>query len=189
MDGVLVDSFACWWQVLRDLLIAEGKEPLTRERFAETWGQDMDADRSTFFPEWTTAELMARYAAAFPSYAHLIQAEPEAAATLATLHRQGKRLAVATNSPVAIATRLLEGAGLAPYFECIACVDMVAEGKPAPDLLHFIAKELGVTTAEIAYVGDSDYDAGAARAAGLFFVGYRRPGDARVEGLGELVRG
>ena len=188
MDGVLVDSFECWWQVLRDLQIAQGKEPLTRERFAETWGQDADADRRSYFPEWTTTEIMARYDAAFPRYAHLIQAEPEAAATLGALRRPGKRLAVATNSPVDIAARLLGGASLASYFDCIACADLVAEGKPAPDLLHFIARQLGVTTAEIAYVGDSDYDAVAARAAGLFFVGYRRPGDVRVERLGELVR-
>jgi len=188
MDGVLVDSFECWWQVLRDLLIAEGQEPLTRERFLETWGQDVEADRRSYFPEWTTAEITARYDAAFPRYAHLIEAEPEAAATLTRLRAQGKRLAVATNSPVDIAARLLGATSLASYFECIACADLVAEGKPAPDLLHFIARELGVTTAEIIYVGDSEYDAVAARAATVFFIGYRREGAARIERLSELVR-
>jgi phosphoglycolate phosphatase-like HAD superfamily hydrolase len=39
----------------------------------------------------------------------------------------------------------------------------------------------------MAFVGDSMFDEGAARAAGVFFIGYLRPGDARIERLGELV--
>jgi len=187
MDGVLVDSFECWWQVLRDLQIAEGKEPLTRERFFETWGQDVEADRRSYFPEWSTAELTARYDAAFPHYAHLIQAEPGAVATLTALRQSGKRLAVATNSPTPVATTVLDHAALTRYFDCIACADLVPEGKPAPDLLHFLARQLGVPTSEIAYIGDSEFDALAARAADVYFIGYRREGSTRIEGLSELL--
>jgi phosphoglycolate phosphatase-like HAD superfamily hydrolase len=39
----------------------------------------------------------------------------------------------------------------------------------------------------MAYVGDSMFDEGAARAAGAFFIGYLRPGDARIERLGDLI--
>jgi HAD superfamily hydrolase (TIGR01549 family) len=187
MDGVLVDSFECWWQVLRDLQIAEGKEPLTRERFLETWGQDVEADRRSYFPEFTTAELTARYDAAFPHYAHLIQAEPGAVATLTALRKGGKRLGVATNSPTPVARTLLDRTKLTPYFDCIACADLVPEGKPAPDLLHYLARELGVGAPEIAYIGDSEFDAVAARAADVYFIGYRREGSVRIEGLSELV--
>jgi phosphoglycolate phosphatase len=88
---------------------------------------------------------------------------------------------------MAIATRLLEGASLSQYFHVIAGVDLVPEGKPAPDLLHFIARKTGVAAEEMAYVGDSMYDEGAARAAGAFFIGYLRPGDARIDRLGELI--
>lgn len=187
MDGVLVDSFRCWWELLSDSLVRQGKPPLTREEFASTWGQDMEADRRTYFPEWTTEEVIAHYDALFPRYAHLVEVEPGAVAALAGLRAQGKRLAVATNSPMDIATRLLEGAALAGYFDIIAGVDLVAEGKPAPDLLHLIARESGITPAEMAYVGDSIFDEEAARSAGVFFVGYQRPGDARIERLDELV--
>jgi HAD superfamily hydrolase (TIGR01509 family) len=88
---------------------------------------------------------------------------------------------------MAIATSLLEGAKLATYFDVIAGVDLVAKGKPAPDLLHLVARETGVPAAEMAFVGDSMFDEGAARAAGAFFIGYLRPGDARIERLGELI--
>jgi phosphoglycolate phosphatase len=189
MDGVLLDSFRCWWELLNDALAHRGKPPLTREQFEVTWGQDVEADRRMFFPEWTADQIMAHYRSALPRYAALVDVEPDAAATLAALRRQGKKLAVATNSPMAIATHLLEGASLARYFDVIAGVDLVAEGKPAPDLLHLIARETGVAAAEMAYVGDSMFDEGAARAAGSFFIGYSRPGDARIERLGELVAG
>jgi phosphoglycolate phosphatase len=187
MDGVLLDSFRCWWELLNDALVHHGKPRLTREQFELTWGQDVEADRRMFFPEWTAEQIMTHYRSALPRFAAHVDVEPDAAATLATLRRQGKKLAVATNSPMAIATNLLEGASLAEYFDVIAGVDLVAEGKPAPDLLHLIAHETGVSAAEMAYVGDSMFDEGAARAAGSFFIGYLRPGDARIERLGELI--
>jgi phosphoglycolate phosphatase len=187
MDGVLLDSFRCWWELLNDALAHHGKPRLTREQFELTWGQDVEADRRMFFPEWTAEQIMTHYRSALPRFAALVDVEPEAAATLASLRLQGKKLAVATNSPMAIATSLLEGALLADYFDVIAGVDLVPEGKPAPDLLHLIARETGVSTAEMAYIGDSMFDEGAARAAGAFFIGYLRPGDARIERLGELT--
>jgi HAD superfamily hydrolase (TIGR01509 family) len=144
MDGVLLDSFRCWWELLNDALAQHGKPPLTREQFELTWGQDVEADRRMFFPQWTTEQIMTHYHNALPRFAAMVDVEPDAAATLAALRRQGKKLAVATNSPMAIATSLLEGASLAEYFDVIAGVDLVAEGKPAPDLLHLIARETGV---------------------------------------------
>ncbi|HEX5031375.1 MAG TPA: HAD hydrolase-like protein, partial [Candidatus Eisenbacteria bacterium] len=54
MDGVLLDSFRCWWELLNDTLREHGKPPLTREQFELTWGQDVEADRRMFFPKWTT---------------------------------------------------------------------------------------------------------------------------------------
>jgi phosphoglycolate phosphatase len=187
MDGVLLDSFRCWWELLNDALREHGKGPLTREQFEMTWGQDVEADRRMFFPEWSAAQIMTHYQSALPKFAAMVDVEPDAATTLAALRRQGKKLAVATNSPMAIATNLLEGASLAKYFDVIAGLDLVAEGKPAPDLLHLIARETGVPPEEMAYVGDSMFDEGAARAAGAFFIGYLRPGDARIERLGDLI--
>jgi HAD superfamily hydrolase (TIGR01509 family) len=189
MDGVLVDSFRCWSELLNATLVDRRKDPLTHEEFERTWGQDLEADRRMFFPDWTPEEITTHYLREFPRFASLVSVEPDAVATLSTLRERGKKLAVATNSPMAIATPLLEGAKLAKYFDVIAGVDLVAEGKPAPDLLHLVARETGVSAAEMAYVGDSMFDEGAARAAGSFFIGYLRPGDARIERLGELVAG
>ena len=51
------------------------------------------------------------------------------------------------------------------------CGDDVRREKPAPDIVALAAKKLRVPPAQIAVVGDSPYDAEAARAAGLTPIG------------------
>jgi phosphoglycolate phosphatase len=188
MDGVLVDSFQCWWLLLNELLESEGKGTVTREEFREGWGQDQEADRRQFFPGWSVERLTREYTERFPRYRKFVEVEPDALRVIEALRARRKKLAVATNSPTGIATQLLEGAGIDRHFDRIVGVDQVAQmGKPAPDLLDHIGRSLSVSPSEMCYVGDTDYDARAARAAGVFFIGYRREGDARIERLGELV--
>lgn len=187
LDGVLVDSFDCWWKLLNDTLEAHGKRPLSREEFAGCWGQDVEADRSRFFPEWTVERLIDHYTREFPRYADWIQPMPGAREVLAQLDRDGRRIAVASNSPMAMVERLLELASLRPHVDWAAGVDLVANGKPEPDLIEHVLRESGLGREEACYVGDSDYDARAARAAGVFFIGYRREGDRRIESLRELT--
>lgn len=187
MDGVLVDSFQCWWMLLNDTLAFRGDAPLTREGFQSTWGQDVEADRRRFFPDWSIEYLTRYYEERFPEYIQHVETEPEAVTVLDRLRRDGKLLAVATNSPVKIATKLLTHAGLATRLDRIVGVDLVEKGKPEPDLLIHIGRELEVPAGEMCYVGDSEFDAGAAQAAGVRFIGYRREGDVRIERLGELV--
>ena len=188
MDGVLVDSFQCWWMLLNDTLASRGAPPLTLEEFQSTWGQDVEADRRRFFPDWTVERLTRHYEERFPEYMEHVEVEPEADRILCQLRREGKLIAVATNSPTLIATTLLGHAGLASRLDRIVGVDQVAKGKPEPDLLERIRKDLGVAAEETCYVGDSEFDARAARAAGIFFVGYQREGDERIERLGDLIR-
>ena len=187
MDGVLVDSFRCWWMLLNDTLASRGNDPLTRDEFLSTWGQDVEADRRRYFPDWTLERLTRYYEERFPEYMEHVQTEPDSASVLDRLRRDGKLLVVATNSPVRIATRLLERAGLARGLDRIVGVDMVTQGKPEPDLLVHIAEELDVPMSRICYVGDSEFDAAAAKAAGIFFIGYRRQGDERIERLADLL--
>lgn len=58
--------------------------------------------------------------------------------------------------------------------------------KPAPDLLLAAAKLLGVPVGDCWMVGDTRFDAAAARAAGATFVGLGIDGDWRMAELSEL---
>jgi HAD superfamily hydrolase (TIGR01509 family) len=51
------------------------------------------------------------------------------------------------------------------------CGDEVKREKPAPDIMALVARKLRVPPAQIAMVGDTPYDAEAARAAGLMPIG------------------
>lgn len=187
LDGVLVNSFRCWWELLSETLIGQGKPPLSEAEFAASWGQDVEADRRRFFPEWTLEQLHRHYAKEFPRFADRVKAQPGARDVLAGLKKRGKKLAVATNSPLHIAVRLLDRASLAEFLDWTAAIDLVAHGKPEPDLLEYVAKRSGVGSKEMCYVGDTEFDAGASSAAGVYFIGYKRPGDRRIESLRELI--
>ncbi len=186
LDGVLVDSFECWWRLLNDTLAQHGQRELTREEFAACWGQDVEADRKRFFPDWTVDELIAHYNSQFPRFVEWIREEPGAAEVLAQLKQRELTVAVASNSPIEMVERLLRRASLRSHIDHAAGVDLVAHGKPEPDLIEHVRRAAGVPREAVCFVGDSEYDARAARAAGVSFVGFRRPGDRRIELLSEL---
>lgn len=104
---------------------------------------------------------------------------PEA---LERLRAEGARLAVCTNKPEALAKTLLEGVGLARYFAVVVGGDSLPERKPAPEPLWHTAKALG---RPVLYIGDSEVDAEATRAAAIPLVLYTK--GYRTKGLGELT--
>jgi phosphoglycolate phosphatase len=85
-------------------------------------------------------------------------------ATLAALHSAGQPVAVFTGASRRAAAALLAAAGLA--VDVLVGGDQAGRAKPAPDGLILAAGQLGLTPADLAYVGDAPGDMGAARAAG-----------------------
>jgi len=55
--------------------------------------------------------------------------------------------------------------------DCACCGDDVRREKPSPDVVNLVMRKLRVPPGQIAMVGDTPYDAEAARAAGLAAVG------------------
>ena len=165
----------------------QGKTPVTLEEFNACWGQGPEADRESFFPEWSLTELISFYEKRFPDYTRWSRKEPGSELLLEHLRMAQKKIAVASNSPTAIVRDLLNHAGLEKYPHTLIGADQVAESKPAPDLLFKALEVLSVNREEACYVGDSIYDAKAAEAAGILFVGYKRPGQISVENMTELL--
>ena len=86
------------------------------------------------------------------------------------LRRAGIPYAVATSD---IKARLVSSLALvgetAP--EIVVVPDMVAKGKPAPDMLNMVSQLSGIPTSEMAMVGDSYVDVKMAQAAGALGIG------------------
>lgn len=83
------------------------------------------------------------------------------------LKENGYRLAVATSTGEKTARAELESAGILPYFDRMACGDMVERGKPAPDIYLKAAGMLGVAPENCLALEDSPNGIRAAFAAGM----------------------
>lgn len=92
---------------------------------------------------------------------------PGGEAMLDALAARGVTLAVATNKKEHLAKKLFAELGLSDRFAAILGGDSLGPGKakPAPDLLHAMVAQAG--GGSTAFVGDTTYDVGAARAAAM----------------------
>jgi HAD superfamily hydrolase (TIGR01509 family) len=86
---------------------------------------------------------------------------------LQEIRRRGLPLGVASNSLLEYVLKACVGHGLADYFVCIAAVDQVAHGKPAPDVYLAAARGLGLSAEACLAVEDSPSGVRAAVAAGM----------------------
>ena len=96
---------------------------------------------------------------------------PEVKNTLELLDKRGYRLSIVTNKPYAFVAPILEGLGIAEYFEYFIGGDSLREKKPSPQPLLHICEKLGVSVKESLMVGDSKNDILAAHAAEMDSVG------------------
>lgn len=122
---------------------------------------------------------------------------PGALDMLDALDTLGVQAAIVTNKAEHMADALFSALGLRDRFPVFLGGDTLGRerAKPAPDLIHEMIRQSGCSRA--AFVGDSDFDVGAARAAGIpvIVVGFGflpRPvgemgGDAVIDHFDELV--
>ena len=187
MDGVLVFSEDAWFSVYNETLVGFGHPPVTRADFDAIYGNGAAADRDLYMPERTVEEIEAAYARLFEEHLDEIRPNAEAAAVLGELRRRGIRTSVATNTTAPLARRILDLHGLLPLLDATASADEAGAGKPDPAVVRLAAERVGTPLEECLFVGDSRFDARAAAAAPVRFVGLGHGDGARIERLGELL--
>ncbi|KPF52019.1 phosphoglycolate phosphatase [Novosphingobium sp. 1529] len=138
--------------------IGGGSGQMLRNALAESGGYD----EAEFKP--LQDRLFAYYGEAIAVHSRLY---PGGAEMLDALAARGVTVAVATNKREEFARQLLDELGLSPRFATIIGGDTLGPGKakPAPDMLEEMIARCGGGRA--AFVGDTTFDIGAARAAGL----------------------
>jgi len=92
--------------------------------------------------------------------------KPGARELLSYLHGHGCALALASSTAAETVRRELSLAGLLPFFDVVIGGDMIANGKPAPDIFLLACKKLGSVPAGTYVVEDSPNGVRAAFAAG-----------------------
>lgn len=171
LDGTLLDTSGDLGAAVNHALALAGRPPVPQDAvsgligggarlmldraLALTGGHD-GIDQDHLF-----AELLTFYEANIAVHTALY---PGGAAMLDALAAQGTRLAVVTNKRAALTLKLFDALDLTRRFDCIIGAGTYPL-KPAPDALHAMTRQLGGGRA--AFVGDTTFDTGAARAAGM----------------------
>lgn len=170
-DGLLMDTettmLASWqyeWRQYRLELAADGFFPdhggdLTEDRYAQlakAVGPGYDRDTS----HARRSEYRDRLNAA-------LELAPGIGAWLDEARELGLRLAVASSSPRAWVTRLLDQVGHLDRFEIVVCGDEVERVKPDPGVYLLALEQLGLAPHEAVAFEDSPHGVAAAKAAGL----------------------
>ncbi|MDO9365418.1 MAG: phosphoglycolate phosphatase [Methylotenera sp.] len=113
----------------------------------------------------------------FEYYAQIVtesQLYPNVVADLHAIKNSGLRMACVTNKPGSFTLPLLAKHDLLPFFELVVSGDTLPRKKPEPDQILYVCEQFGVSSQEVALVGDSKTDISAARSAGckMFAVPY-----------------
>jgi len=175
LDGTLLDTSADLGVALNHALMLAGRAPVPDAAVRELigGGARIMLERALALTGAPLAEsdldqlhtaLIAHYRANIAAHTRLF---PGGAEMLDALDARGAKIAVVTNKAEDLALRLLNELGLTPRLATIIGGDTLGRdrAKPRPDLLFEMVRRLGGGRA--AYVGDTTYDTGAARAAGM----------------------
>jgi HAD superfamily hydrolase (TIGR01509 family) len=109
---------------------------------------------------------------------------------LRTLRSRGLRLALATSAAQDDLETMMESAGtdLRELFDAVVTKSDVESSKPNPDVVLAAARKLALSPAQCAMVGDTPFDATAARRAGVVTLGVRTSGLADPDTLEQRLR-
>ena len=175
LDGTLVDSAADIATSLNRLLVENDLEALDEARIKNMIGEGVAVLIQRGFavhdvtPDGERLEgLVERFLAIYTEVATASTSLfPGAREALKTLGDAGLRQAICTNKPEAITRQVLEGLGIAEYFDVVIGGDTLPRNKPDPLPLRTVLEGLGVTPEQALMVGDSAIDVLMAHATGV----------------------
>ncbi len=174
-----------------DLLSHFGRPPLTSDQFSYAQMHTVDEAIAYLFPDPHSFEAAQklRKQTGYGPYLQYMEIEPDLIPLLKKYTGRLK-LAVATNRMDTM-HKVLAVHGIAAYFDLVVTALDVPHPKPHPDPLLRVLEYFHVAPDEMLYVGDSELDDLAARAAGVPLAAYDNTslaGDYHITSLKELER-
>jgi pyrophosphatase PpaX len=170
LDGTLIDSgamiLASFRHATRTVLAREIPD---EELVAACGGATIYEQMGTFDADRVEELVRAYRAHNEPLHADL-RAFPGVEDVLERLRDEGRKLGVVTSKrrrTVGLAFAVLPIAG---YFDAVVTADDTPRHKPRPEPVLLALERLGARAENAAFVGDSPFDIGAGKAAGVFTV-------------------
>ena len=203
LDGTLVDTAHDFTAALNGMLAGLHARPIEHAEVLRYIGKGSEhLIACVLAPRFTAADAQALFQQAFDSYqleyaqinGRHTELYPEVKNGLDRLRAGGIKLACVTNKPHRFAVELLRHYALLDYFAVVYGGDSWPRKKPDPLPMVEACRALGVAAANAVAIGDSENDALAAKAAGIWSLavpyGYNHgqpvqtiPADGIVENL------
>ena len=171
-DGVLFDTKQANWAYYNHILNHFGKPSMTPEQFAYARQHTLHESIAYLFddPEMVAAAYDYRETMDYRAFLKLLKVEPYLVELLKKIKPKLKT-AIATNRSDTM-DQLLAEFDLNGYFDLVVTSFDIRRPKPHPDSLFKILDYFDIESHQALYVGDSQVDAEAARAAKIPFVAY-----------------
>jgi len=174
VEGTLVDAvpltLRCWHATL-----AEFGHQVTVERLRPMSGMDGRDMLGHLLPglgDDVATRILQRQGERYRShYLSQVKPFPGVAELFERLRGAGKSIGFATDASRDELDRYVEIAGIAGLVDARACGDEIERGKPHPDVMHLALKKLGASPGDAVMIGDTPFDALAARKVGIRAVG------------------
>ncbi|MDA8404031.1 MAG: HAD hydrolase-like protein [Desulfobacteraceae bacterium] len=188
-DGVMFDTRKANEAYYNDILSHFGRPPMTPDQFFYAQMHTVDESLASLFPD--PEDLRAAHAlrrkTGYGPYLEYMEMEP-GLKPLLDKYAGRLKFAVATNRTDTM-NRVLAINGLESYFDLVVTASDVARPKPYPDQLLRVMDFFHVSADELLFVGDSELDEMAAKAAGVPLVAYDNPnlaGNYHIRRLKEI---
>jgi len=172
MDGTLVNSSVTIANAINFVRKNLGFEPMDQEKILKMVNDHTLNPAQTFYHTKSFDKDHEKWFSEYYSKNHgkelvLYNGIKE---LLEDLKKQGHSLAVATNAYRVSTIESLTHLEIYDYFDAIACYDDVAKGKPYPDMLHKILKELNHKSEDTIFIGDGSRDEMASKRANIDYI-------------------
>jgi pyrophosphatase PpaX len=171
LDGTLIDSGAMILASFRHATRTVLAREIPDAELAAAVGGSTIYEQMAVFDADRVDELVEAYRAHNTPLHDDLEAFEGVHDLLAGLKGEGRTLGIVTakrRRTVDLAFRVLE---LAPYFDAVVAAEDTERHKPHPEPVLEALRRLRSDADEAAFVGDSPFDVGAGKAAGVFSVG------------------
>jgi len=190
-DGVMFDTEQANRFYYSDILQHFGRPAITEEQFGFVHMHTVHESMAYLFPDENLLEAAQafRKTMGYRKYLGYHTMEPQLVSLLEKLRPQIKT-AVATNRTDTM-DKLLAEFNLDGYFDLVVTSSDVKRPKPHPDALLKILDHFGLAPHQAIYIGDSQVDELAAKAANMPLAAYRNrdlTADFYIESLGEIEK-
>lgn len=198
VDGVLVDSVDSNTFFYQSILVAHGYRRPTKKAVYKTFSMTLTDSVRFLTNEKSEKRIMEicndapkfRDTDNFKRMQELLKSYKDEEEVIEELHRKHK-LGIVTSRRRGGVDFIFRKIDIERYFETLVAFEDYLHPKPSPEPLIIAAKRLKVRPEECIYIGDTDVDVMAARAAKMHIIGYSKKklkgADITVKSFRELA--